>query len=100
KKAEANITTDEGRAALASAYRQTASLRNEINAMNGTLSAVGAARSEVEHDLDVARHENENSQGSKTDREIADAQAKIDAEQASKELEGDRAGGDKGPATK
>ena len=99
KKAEAGITTDEGRAALAAAYRQTAALRNEINGMNSSLSAVGAARTEVEHDLDVARHENENSQGSKTDREIADAQSKLDAENARKELEGDLTGGDK-PASK
>lgn len=99
KKAEANIVTDEGRAALAAAYRQTAAFRNEINAMNSSLSAVGAARNEVQHDLDVARHENENSQGSKTDREIADAQAQIDAENARKELEGDLTGGDK-PASK
>jgi len=89
KKAEGNIKTDEGRAELAAMLRETAALRTEVDATKSTLSAIGESRSEIESDLDVARHQNENSKGSKTDREIADAQRQIDADAARKEIEGD-----------
>lgn len=91
-RAARNISTDEGRADLAAAYRDTAALRNEVKDLSNGLSTISEARKQIESDLDVARHLNENSQGSKTDREIKNAEDQLAAEQARKELEGDLGG--------
>ncbi len=89
KKAAAQITTDEGKADLAAAYRETAALRDQVKDLNSGLGTFSEAHNQIDNELDVARHMDENSQGSKVDREIKQAEKDLEAEQARKELEGD-----------
>ncbi len=87
KKEQANIQSDEAKAQLAAAIRQNAQVQQQLQDLKNGLGTLADARKEVDADLDKARAENQLSQGTAADREMAALDEKAAAASAQSAIE-------------
>ena len=87
KAQEANLQSDQAKADLAAAKRETAGFRQQIADMKNGLGAMAADRAAVQKELDDANNLDKLSQGSEIDRELARIDKAAKAKSAQEEIE-------------
>jgi chromosome segregation ATPase len=90
-KEEHNLVSDQAKADLAAAKRQSATFRTKINDMKRGIGEMAADRAAVQKELDDARNLDELSRGSKVDREIQEIEERAAADAAVDEIEAELA---------